>query len=60
MTTVGVWHKPETDAPYVCIEPWHGIPADEGKTDDFASKCDMLTIKPEHGHGNTYALEISE
>ena len=60
MTSVGVWHKPKTDAPYVCIEPWHGIPADEGKTDDFATKRDMLTIKPEQEYGNTYVIKISE
>ncbi len=23
---VGIWHWPETDAPYVCIEPWYSLP----------------------------------
>ena len=60
MTCVGVWHKPKTDAPYVCIEPWHGIPADEGKTDDFSSKRDMITLKPEEEYENTYVIKINE
>mgnify|MGYP001774838951 FL=1 len=26
MPYVGFWHKPQTDAPYVCIEPWSVLP----------------------------------
>ena len=60
MTSVGVWHKPKTDAPFVCIEPWHGIPADDGITDDFKTKRDMLTLQPTKEYRNTYSIEIFE
>jgi galactose mutarotase-like enzyme len=34
MTCLGLWHMPKTDAPYICIEPWHGVPADDGVVDN--------------------------
>ena len=27
MPYLGFWHKPCTKAPYMCIEPWNGLPA---------------------------------
>lgn len=46
MNYVGFWHKPKTEAPYVCIEPWMSIPADDGKVDDLETKRDMLRLAP--------------
>ena len=43
---LGFWHKPHSDAPYVCIEPWCGLPTFDGETEDFATKCDMFRILP--------------
>ncbi|MBE6549090.1 MAG: aldose 1-epimerase family protein [Ruminococcaceae bacterium] len=44
MSYLGVWHKPQSDAPYVCIEPWCGLPSFDGKIDDLATKSDMFRI----------------
>jgi len=44
MKYVGFWHKPKTEAPYVCIEPWISIPADDGVVDDLETKRDMLRL----------------
>ena len=44
MKYVGFWHAPKTEAPYVCIEPWMSIPADDGKVDDLETKRDMLRL----------------
>ena len=46
MAYLGIWHKPKTEAPYVCIEPWCGLPAFDGEVDDFAKKSDMFRILP--------------
>jgi len=46
MKYVGFWHKPQTEAPYVCIEPWMSVPADDGKVDDLETKRDMLRLAP--------------
>ena len=44
MKYVGFWHKPKTEAPYVCIEPWMSVPADDGKVDDLETKRDMYRL----------------
>lgn len=44
MPYLGIWHAPRSDAPYVCIEPWCGLPAFDGKVDDMATKNDMFRI----------------
>ncbi len=46
MPYLGIWHKPKSDAPYICIEPWCGLPSFDGETDDLATKCDMFRIMP--------------
>lgn len=55
MTAVGFWHTAKTDAPFICIEPWHGVPSYSGKTDDFSDKKCTLKLKK----GKTYQNHIS-
>ncbi len=43
---VGFWHSRGTDAPFVCIEPWCGMPAVDGMIEDFAKKNDMFRLLP--------------
>lgn len=53
MDYLGFWHKPHADAPYVCIEPWHGIPSVDGEVDDLATKAGMIRL-PAGGVYSTY------
>ena len=46
MPYLGIWHKPASEAPYVCIEPWCGLPSFDGQVDDIATKTDMFHILP--------------
>lgn len=46
MNYLGLWHKPQSDAPYICLEPWMGIPSYDGKTDDLETKRDMVHLMP--------------
>ena len=55
MPYLGLWHKPRTDAPYVCIEPWCGLPTYDGITDDLSTKNDMFAIES----GKNKTLEYS-
>lgn len=60
MCLLGFWHKPHTEAPYVCIEPWHGIPAHDGQTDDFATKEGMLRLGAGEKYTNAYTVTVTE
>lgn len=54
MQYLGLWHKPQTDAPYVCIEPWQSVPAYLNVVDDLETKKDMSQLHP----GQTDSAEI--
>lgn len=54
MKYLGLWHKPQTTAPYVCIEPWLSVPAYYQKIDDLETKRDMLPL----GAGEHYETYI--
>jgi galactose mutarotase-like enzyme len=40
---LGVWTKP--GAPFICIEPWHGITDPEGYAGDFMEKPGIFVLK---------------
>jgi galactose mutarotase-like enzyme len=40
---LGVWTKP--GAPFICIEPWHGITDPEGFSGDFKDKPGVFVVK---------------
>jgi galactose mutarotase-like enzyme len=50
---LGVWTKP--GAPFICIEPWHGIADPVGFTDDFTAKPGVFTVAP----GGVQSIEMS-
>jgi galactose mutarotase-like enzyme len=39
---LGIWSKPQ--APFICIEPWHGVADPEGFTGDFKTKPGVVTV----------------
>ncbi len=57
MPYLGLWHKPKTEAPYMCIEPWNGLPADDGIVDDMATKKYMNRIRP--GESAEFGMSIT-
>ena len=46
MRNLGIWHKPQTEAPYLCIEPWSSVPSYDGKVDDLETKNQMEKLEP--------------
>ncbi len=50
---LGVWTKP--GAPFICIEPWHGIADPIGFASDFTAKPGIFTVAP----GAERAIEMS-
>lgn len=51
MKYLGLWHKPQTEAPYMCIEPWLSVPAYYKKVDELETKRDMLTLNSGEEYG---------
>ena len=59
MKYIGIWHKPKSDAPYVCIEPWTSIPAYEGKTDDLETKDGMTHLPCGYSYRNAFKIDLT-
>ncbi|MBR6548617.1 MAG: aldose 1-epimerase family protein [Clostridia bacterium] len=55
MKYLGFWHTTKSDAPFVCIEPWLGIPSDDLTVDEWESKKDMIHLPV----GETFTTEYS-
>ncbi len=58
MQFLGIWHAPKTEAPYVCIEPWYSIPADDGVIDDLETKREMMTLDPKKSYKTKMVFKI--
>ena len=58
MPYLGIWHAPETDAPFVCIEPWSSLPSEDGVIDEFETKPDFITVEPEETYTNSWSISI--
>lgn len=58
MPYLGIWHAPETDAPFVCIEPWSSLPSTDGVIDEFETKPDFITVEPKETYTNSWSISI--
>ncbi len=56
MPYLGLWHKPKSDAPYMCIEPWTSYPSVDGKIDELETKQSMHTLEPQGVYRNVYTI----
>ena len=58
MPYLGLWHWPEKDAPYVCIEPWSSLPSRHGTVEELTCKSDMLRLQPNGVYENSWTIRI--
>ena len=58
MDYVGIWHKPKTDAPYVCIEPWCSLPAVQDVVTVMEERRDYLRLEAGGVYRNRWTIEI--
>lgn len=58
MPYVGFWHMPETDAPYVCIEPWSTLPARQDVVECFEEKEDLISLPAGQVYENNWSITI--
>ncbi len=53
---LGIWQSYDNDTPFLCIEPWCGLPAYEGRVDDLEKKHDMFHLRPGETKEFTYSI----
>ena len=58
MPYLGLWHKPHSDAPYVCIEPWVSLPSRQDVVETFEEKHDMIVLAPQKKYENNWEITI--
>ncbi|MBQ3014966.1 MAG: aldose 1-epimerase family protein [Clostridia bacterium] len=46
MPYLGIWHPSACEAPFVCIEPWCGLPGYDGEMEDITTRPNMFHILP--------------
>ncbi len=55
----GLWHTNRTDAPFVCMEPWIGLPSRDGVNEDLATKPDMVRLTPGDSFDFSYDIAFN-
>ena len=58
MNYIGFWHKPQTDAPYVCIEPWSSLPSRQGVVEDLETQPGLIALPAFGIYQNTWTAEM--
>jgi len=55
----GIWTIPGKKAPFICLEPWHGIDSTEGDSLEFADKKGLIRLKPGEDFNCYYRLTLN-
>lgn len=53
---LALWSMPGKAAPYLCIEPWHGVPAVVGEGPELSDKAFCITLAP--GESRTLSYQV--
>ena len=57
---VGIWTMTDPDAPYICVEPWYGIPDITGYKGELSDKKGVVTLEAGKSFACTYSIEVNE
>jgi galactose mutarotase-like enzyme len=57
---LALWTFGKKKAPYLCLEPWHGLPAMAEDSMLFKNKCYVISLNPEQEKHLQYTLRIIE
>lgn len=58
MAYVGFWHMPQTEAPYLCIEPWATLPGRDGIIEEMTRYPDAFAVAPKGTCSNDWSIEV--
>ena len=53
---LGLWHRPRTDAPYICLEPWSSLPSRKNVVEDLAKQPDLISLAAGDTFSTTWSL----
>ena len=56
---VGLWHKPHSDAPYVCIEPWMSLPSRHDRIEDLETQPHLIHLEPGKTYTNVMTVTLT-
>jgi len=56
MPYLGLWAP--VGAPFVCVEPWYGVPDNEDTDGEFSSKEGIMSLQAKQTYHTTYRIEI--
>ena len=56
---LGIWHMPQTDAPYVCLEPWSSLPSRQDIVEDIEFKCDLIRLPEGEAYHTTWSMTLT-
>ena len=55
---LAIWTQPGTHAPYLCLEPWNGIPGAIDETGNFEDKPYHIALAPGERFSAGYSMEL--
>ena len=55
---LGIWTKPNANAPYVCLEPWYGITSEADKATTLEDKKGILSLEMGKSFSCNYTIEV--
>lgn len=58
MPYLGIWHTPNTEAPYICIEPWTSLPSRQGVVEELQCKSDLIRLASKEVYENKWSIEV--
>lgn len=58
MKYLGFWHKPYSDAPYVCIEPWSSLPSRSDRVERLKEQENLLSLAAGASSEITWSIEL--
>lgn len=58
MPFLGLWHKPHSDAPYVCIEPWVSLPSHSAYMEDISKQEHLIHLPAGETYRNIMTITL--
>lgn len=55
---LGIWTPPKKKAPFICLEPWNGIPAYDNESGVFTDKPYIIKLNPDSEYKVGYKVKL--